>query len=164
MNSLAFTALPSRTGKTPVAIGSSVPVCPAFSAPNRRFTRLTALCEVRPSSLFRIKIPVTASIFFCPSVSVVFLLFYHVRSPIARRAGEKAKTSEKSPERRRAVSRGRNLYNRGTKNQLHFVSEDSLMVRETDCSVPSRTTAIVTVSPTLAFSMMSTMWKMRVTS
>src|SRR5688500_3171887 len=40
-----------HTGSTPVAKGSSVPVCPALRMPSARRTRSTTSCEVGPAGL-----------------------------------------------------------------------------------------------------------------
>ena len=45
-------ALPKSTGSTPVAIGSSVPVCPTRFSPVIRLIRATAPAEVIPAGLF----------------------------------------------------------------------------------------------------------------
>src|SRR5689334_8489226 len=44
-------ALPSTSGSTPLAAGSSVPVCPIRRSPIARRTRATTSCEVGPAGL-----------------------------------------------------------------------------------------------------------------
>src|SRR5690349_13171755 len=50
-------ASPSAIGSTPVASGSSVPPCPAFSASSARRTAATARLEVMPRGLSRTSQP-----------------------------------------------------------------------------------------------------------
>src|SRR4030042_3532707 len=52
-NRVIFVASFRQTIKTPVAIGSRVPACPAFFALNNRFTFTTACCEVICAGLSR---------------------------------------------------------------------------------------------------------------
>ena len=47
----AFVASPRPRGSTPVTGGSSVPLCPAFSIPSRRFAQATASWLVGPGGL-----------------------------------------------------------------------------------------------------------------
>jgi len=55
-----FVAAPKHKGKSPVASGSSVPVCPAFSARNRRLTFCNASLLDRPKGLSSRSTPCTA--------------------------------------------------------------------------------------------------------
>src|SRR5712692_887984 len=70
MKSARRVARPRRTGRTPSAIGSSVPACPMRFWPARRRTRATTSCEVQPRGLLTIKIPVKGS-----RVAMLALLF-----------------------------------------------------------------------------------------
>ncbi len=56
-------ALPITTGNTPVANGSSVPVCPTrVLRGNRRRTVATTSCDVMPSGLSTMRTPSRAGI------------------------------------------------------------------------------------------------------
>ena len=61
LNSENFVAFPKQRGKSPVASGSSVPVCPAFWAFKRRRTVWSARLLESPSGLSRSITPSTAS-------------------------------------------------------------------------------------------------------
>jgi hypothetical protein len=50
-------ASPKHTGNKPVAKGSSVPVCPAFDALNKRLVICSALLEVIPMGLSSSRTP-----------------------------------------------------------------------------------------------------------
>ena len=52
-------ASPKHSGRSPVAKGSSVPVCPAFSASNRRFAACSAAFDVMPAGLSSSSTPST---------------------------------------------------------------------------------------------------------
>src|SRR5207244_2517356 len=50
-------AFPTQTGSTPLANGSSVPVCPARRVPSARRTRSTTSWEVGPTGLSTTRTP-----------------------------------------------------------------------------------------------------------
>src|ERR1700730_14887245 len=52
-------ASPKQIGNRPLASGSSVPVCPAFSARNKRFACCKAALEERPTALSNKRTPWT---------------------------------------------------------------------------------------------------------
>ena len=56
----AFTARPIRIGSTPVASGSSVPVCPTCVVWYSRRQIEMIRCDVTPACLFTMRIPDTA--------------------------------------------------------------------------------------------------------
>src|SRR5260370_25833769 len=57
VHATVLVASPSAIGSTPVASGSSVPPCPAFSASSARRTAATARLEVMPGGLSRTSQP-----------------------------------------------------------------------------------------------------------
>src|ERR1700687_8637 len=61
MKSARRVARPSRTGKTPSAIGSSVPAWPTRFWPARLRTFATTSCEVQPFGLLTLSMPVKRS-------------------------------------------------------------------------------------------------------
>src|SRR6185312_10790755 len=58
-------AWPTQIGSTPVASGSSVPVCPTRFWPISLRTRATTSCEVIPAGLLMMKMPSVALLPFC---------------------------------------------------------------------------------------------------
>src|SRR5512139_2832954 len=72
-NGTSFVASLITTGRTPVAKGSSVPMCPAFFTRRRRFTSLTTPREVGPSGLSTIRRPSILTLF--PAFLGLFPLF-----------------------------------------------------------------------------------------
>src|SRR3954470_15652312 len=62
-NGTVLVASPSATASTPVAMGSSVPACPAFCASNMRRTMATAWVDVIPCGLSTTTQPCTAAPF-----------------------------------------------------------------------------------------------------
>src|SRR5438105_8325632 len=61
MNPATLVASPTQMGRTPVAVGSSVPVCPQRFTLNRPFTRRTTSNEVGPLGLFTTTTPELAA-------------------------------------------------------------------------------------------------------
>jgi hypothetical protein len=53
-------ASPKQRGKTPVASGSKLPVCPALLASNNRLAICNDLFELCPAGLSNIKMPLIA--------------------------------------------------------------------------------------------------------
>src|SRR6185503_352984 len=76
MNAAIRVAAPKKTGNIPVASGSRLPACPAFSAANRRLARCNARFEDMPEGLSSNRSPNTsrlgrgASVTKVPSVGV----------------------------------------------------------------------------------------------
>src|SRR5438132_5131457 len=62
MNPAILVAAPTQIGKTPVAVGSSVPVCPTRFDLKRPFTRRTTSNEVGPLGLLTTTTPLTSGI------------------------------------------------------------------------------------------------------
>ena len=71
--SQALAARPNKTTSTPVAMGSSVPVCPTFFVPNSFRTFQTTSCEVIPAGLSTSRMPSGSIIIF--SVDMIVSLF-----------------------------------------------------------------------------------------
>ncbi len=65
-------ARPTQTGSTPVACGSSVPVCPIRCIPRMRRTASTTSWEVIPAGLLTFRTPWTSGLVFIMMATIVF--------------------------------------------------------------------------------------------
>ena len=61
-NWASLVALPMRSGRTPVARGSSVPVCPTFAPASTRRTAATTSCDEGPDGLSTTRTPSAAGV------------------------------------------------------------------------------------------------------
>src|SRR5580704_8236759 len=72
-NGTVLVASPSTTASTPVAMGSSVPACPALRASNTRFTTPTTSVDVMPAGLSTTTQPWTGLPLFL-AIAALFLI------------------------------------------------------------------------------------------
>jgi hypothetical protein len=73
-----------QTGKTPVAKGSKLPVCPALAALNKRLACCSARFDVIPVGLLSRRTPSINRPFLCRMIfySIVFLFSLHLLADV----------------------------------------------------------------------------------